>query len=140
MSLTPEQVEAAAFLFEKENGNVLGDLEKGVVEDSNLEGRELREIKKELIDSVTFPTEINAQHRCGIYWALSKTFDSDLIGWWTSQLRKEVENKTECIFQILIALDNLEEPIFDRGRDDALGCAAPPSEPDVRFSRIRLSS
>ena len=28
----------------------------------------------------------------------------------------------------------------DRGRDDALGCAAPPSEPDVRFSRIRLSS
>jgi len=28
----------------------------------------------------------------------------------------------------------------DRGRDDALSCAAPPSEPDKRFSRIRLSS
>ena len=30
--------------------------------------------------------------------------------------------------------------IKDRGRDDALDCAAPPSEPDVRISRIRLSS
>jgi hypothetical protein len=28
----------------------------------------------------------------------------------------------------------------DRGRDGALGCAAPPSEPDMRISRIRLSS
>jgi hypothetical protein len=27
----------------------------------------------------------------------------------------------------------------DRGRDDRLGSAAPPSEPHVRFSRIRLS-
>ena len=27
-----------------------------------------------------------------------------------------------------------------RGRDDALDCAAPPSEPCVRFSRTRLSS
>ena len=28
----------------------------------------------------------------------------------------------------------------DRGRSSALGCAAPPSEPDWRISRIRLSS
>ena len=28
----------------------------------------------------------------------------------------------------------------DRGRDSALDCAAPPSEPDWRISRIRLSS
>src|SRR4051794_8974308 len=28
----------------------------------------------------------------------------------------------------------------DRGRDDALVCATPPSEPDGRISRIRLSS
>ena len=28
----------------------------------------------------------------------------------------------------------------DRGRDGALICAAPPSEPDGRISRIRLSS
>src|SRR6185295_2988201 len=31
-------------------------------------------------------------------------------------------------------------PGYDRGRDGALGCAAPPSEPDWRVSRIRLSS
>jgi hypothetical protein len=30
--------------------------------------------------------------------------------------------------------------VRDRGRDDALVCATPPSEPDVRFSRVRLSS
>ncbi len=28
----------------------------------------------------------------------------------------------------------------DRGRDSALDCATPPSEPDMRISRIRLSS
>ncbi|MCP5555320.1 MAG: hypothetical protein H7A54_16895 [Akkermansiaceae bacterium] len=28
----------------------------------------------------------------------------------------------------------------NRGRDGALDCATPPSEPDGRFSRIRLSS
>jgi len=116
MSFTPNQIEAAGLLFEEENGNVLGDYEKGVVAESDLEGRELREVKNELIDSVTFPTELNAHDRCGIYWALSKTFDSDLIGWWTSQLRNEVENKTECVFQIMIALDNLEEPIFVEDR------------------------
>jgi hypothetical protein len=33
-----------------------------------------------------------------------------------------------------------EKAAFDRGRDGALGCSAPPSEPDRRFSRIRLSS
>jgi hypothetical protein len=27
----------------------------------------------------------------------------------------------------------------NRGRDDALGCVTPPSEPDWRVSRIRLS-
>jgi hypothetical protein len=30
--------------------------------------------------------------------------------------------------------------IFDRGRNDTLVCIAPPSEPDWRISRIRLSS
>ncbi len=31
-------------------------------------------------------------------------------------------------------------PVFSyRGRDSALVCATPPSEPDVRISRIRLS-
>jgi hypothetical protein len=30
-------------------------------------------------------------------------------------------------------------PFFDRGRNDALVCIAPPSEPDKRISRIRLS-
>ncbi len=29
---------------------------------------------------------------------------------------------------------------INRGRDDALDCITPPSEPDGRFSRIRLSS
>jgi hypothetical protein len=28
---------------------------------------------------------------------------------------------------------------FDRGREAALICGSPPSEPDVRISRIRLS-
>ena len=30
--------------------------------------------------------------------------------------------------------------MFYRGRNDALICVAPPSEPDLRISRIRLSS
>jgi hypothetical protein len=29
--------------------------------------------------------------------------------------------------------------IADRGRNGTLSCATPPSEPDMQFSRIRLS-
>lgn len=122
MRFPPEQVHAAAFLFEKENGNVLGNYEEGVVADSKLEGRDPRELKKELIESVTFPTELNEQDRTPVYWVLSKTFDSELIEWWTSQLRKEVEDETGCVFQILIALDNLEEPVFGKGRSSRSIC------------------
>ncbi len=35
---------------------------------------------------------------------------------------------------------NRENPIRDRGRNGALVYSAPPSEPDWRISRIRLSS
>ncbi|MGB6219489.1 hypothetical protein, partial [Haloferula sp.] len=34
----------------------------------------------------------------------------------------------------------VESVFSDRGRNGALVCAAPPSEPDRRISRIRLSS
>ncbi|MCA9441495.1 MAG: hypothetical protein KC964_11855 [Candidatus Omnitrophica bacterium] len=40
-----------------------------------------------------------------------------------------------------LAVGGVDPPFedFDRGRESALVCASPPSEPDVRFSRIRLS-
>ena len=37
------------------------------------------------------------------------------------------------------SLLGLPADVGDRGRKDRLGSVPPPSEPDVRFSRIRLS-
>jgi hypothetical protein len=39
----------------------------------------------------------------------------------------------------LIAPEALKQRVQYRGRDGALDCAAPPSEPDWQISRIRLS-
>ena len=36
--------------------------------------------------------------------------------------------------------EDITVPGIDRGRDSALSCATPPSEPYLRISRIRLSS
>jgi hypothetical protein len=137
MSFTPEKTEAKVFLFERKNGNTLGDFEQAVVSQSNQEGKDLDKIKQELIDSVTFPTELNTQDRCGVYWALSKTFDSDLVDWWTTQLRGEFENNAEWVYQILIALDNLEEDVF--GSDRSQSYSSFENAFNLRDARIYLN-
>ena len=52
-------------------------------------------------------------------------FVATIARWWTNQNRRQPKTSTA---------------VFDRGREAALGCGSPPSEPDWRISRIRLSS
>jgi HEAT repeat protein len=55
--------------------------------------------------------------RIAAYWALSKTFDKNLIPNLKSWLKSELENeKSTAVFQILIALDRLDEPVFPGNR------------------------
>ena len=51
------------------------------------------------------------------YWALSKRFDPSLVPAYRRWLSKALEQEDEqAIFQLMIGLDNLEEPVFGTDR------------------------
>jgi len=56
-----------------------------------------------------------------------------------SILFQELLANFSCAFSTPTRASLLAITLGYRGRDSALACATPPSEPDVRISRIRLS-
>ena len=51
------------------------------------------------------------------YWALSKRFDPNLVTPFRRWLKRELEGADgQAIFQLMIGLDNLDEPVFDPSR------------------------
>ena len=56
--------------------------------------------------------------RAVAYWALSKRYDKALIPDFKNWLKIELASKDKtAVYQILIALDNVDEPVFGKDRD-----------------------
>ena len=57
------------------------------------------------------------KYRRQAYWALGKRRDKNLISFLRERLRIEMSRDPDATYQILIALDDLQEPVFSERRE-----------------------
>jgi hypothetical protein len=116
MKLTEEEFLAIAFTFEKRIGHEKDEFENELIEQnshlSTLESLDLEEMIISGLESDLYQTN---EERIRAYWTLSKAFNKDLIPDFQKWLRKQSEqNNPGEVYQILIALSNLDEKVFTR--------------------------
>src|SRR5258708_7500464 len=116
MRFPQEAIAAAAFAFEAARGNELGEFEETKIAKYGLTNVDPDVIARELIPSVRDESKSDSAYRQQAYWALGKKFDASLLPFFTEALRLEVERDLDATYQIMIALDNLGEPVFSAAR------------------------
>ena len=117
MKLTDEQFTEAGFIFEKINGNIHSESENQIIAESELTKFEPTELEQIIVDGLNSGIYKNEVKRVSGYWSLSKIGNRNLITEYKKWLRTELENENGiAVFQILVGLDRLNEPVFDENR------------------------
>ena len=117
MKLTDEQFTEAGFIFEKVNGNIHSESENQIIAESELTKFEPTELEQIIVDGLNSGIYKNEVERVSGYWSLSKIGNRNLITEYKKWLRTELENENGiAVFQILVGLDRLNEPVFDENR------------------------
>ena len=107
---------AAAFFFESLGGALLGDYELREIRTCRLEGMDPEELARSLMEWIAAQPLDFPDGRGTAYWALGKKRDKALIPYFRDQLRLELTRDMNAAYQILIALDDVDEPSFDPAR------------------------
>ncbi|PKQ46773.1 hypothetical protein [Confluentibacter flavum] len=137
MKLTNEQFTEAAFIFEKANGNPHSVYEKKIIAASELTKFKPTELEQIIVDGLNSGIYKNEDERVSGYWTLSKIGNRNLISDFKEWLRTELENENGiAFFQLLIALDRLEEPAFNEKRT---GQGADETELNIRDAKQYLN-
>ncbi len=117
MKLTNEQFTEAAFIFEKANGNLHSEYERKIIAESELIKFQPIELERIIVNGLNSGIYKNEGERVSGYWSLSKIGNRNLISEYRKWLRTELENENGiAVFQILIGLDRLDEPVFNENR------------------------
>jgi len=139
MQLTIDQMEEAGFIFEKENGNSGDDYTRRVLAESILTKYNVDHLEKIIVDGLNNAIYTNSDIRVAAYWALSKRFNRNLIqslkGWLKSELDKR---DGAAIYQIMIALGNMGEPVFNIDRQG--GSSMYEMDLNIRDAKTYLNS
>ncbi len=118
MRFPENAVAAVAFLFESENGRKLSEFELDEIRRHELEDSDPSKLAAILKKSVQNEKSSDTTYRQQIYWALGKKFDHKLIPFFRKRLSLEIQRDMEAAYQIMIALDNLDEPVFSEKREE----------------------
>lgn len=117
MKLTENQFTEIAFIFEEANGSFHSEFEKVIIAESEMTKYSISELVKIIIEGINLGIYNLESERVSAYWCLSKVCDKKLISNFRKWLNFEIENKNDtAIFQILIALDKLDEAVFNNKR------------------------
>jgi len=116
MSFPKDAILAATFLFERALGNEMGDYELDEIRRWELGDSDPDPIAKEMMSSVLEEGTEDAAYCRSVYWALGKRFDPALVPFFKERLALELKRDVEATYQIMIALDNLGEPVFSPAR------------------------
>jgi hypothetical protein len=117
MKLTNDQFDALAYIFEKENGNKKSDYEKKIISESGLADFEPELLERNVVDGLENGIYDGSTDRISAYWALGKRFNRNLIPSFQKWLQKEFDlNDSQAVYQLLISLGNMEEPVFNPDR------------------------
>ncbi|MDH4058402.1 MAG: hypothetical protein OEU76_06535 [Cyclobacteriaceae bacterium] len=139
MKFTKIQFEAAAYIFEKTHGNKKGDYEEKIISKSGLSGYPLLELEQKIVDGLNSQNYETSKERTAGYWALSKRFNKLLTKNFKNWLRKELElNEPFAVYQLMIALENLDEPVFNPNRQGS--SASDEIEKNMSDARVYLKS
>ena len=118
MKLTNDQFEASAYIFERANGNKKSEYEEKVIAESGLDNLKPIEIENQIINGIDSGFYSDSKERISAYWSLSKIHKTELIPNFKKWLKVELENENaHPVYQLMIALGNLEEPIFSIDRN-----------------------
>ena len=117
MNISEDALVAVAFVFERANGRLLSEDEQSEVVFHNLQGYDPELLATELRSAISEHAEVGPNYRSLAYWSLGKRFDKRLIPFFRERLAVEILDDLGTAYQIMIALDHLEEPVFSSSRN-----------------------
>jgi hypothetical protein len=112
MRIPPDAIPLIASVFDALHGRSLDDWEIEAIGHYRIDQNDPQLLKNLLIELISADDGVDDNTRSSAYWALGKSFDMDLRTFFCQQLRIEVERDIDATYQIMIALDNLSEPVF----------------------------
>lgn len=119
MKINHDEFTEVAFIFEKENGQKHSEFEEEIIKNSSWKNIPVEELEMEIVNGIQNGIYKSEAERVSAYWALSKRYNEKLITDFKKWLKKELENENSiAVFQILIALSNLNEPSFAKERTE----------------------
>jgi hypothetical protein len=116
MRFPEDAIPAAAFLFESHRGLSLGPHEVAAIQQSGLEATDPETLAHELKRMIAAENKADSRDRQQAYWALGKKRDPSLIPFFRDRLSLELRRDMIAVYQIMIALEDLDEPIFTQER------------------------
>ncbi len=129
MEIDSQFLTAAAFRFEAARGVRHSDFETVIIAEAELDTIAPDDLARTLWNWLA-ADGANSSLRSSAYWALGKRSDSRDLAPLVAALRCELPRDADVVYQILIALENLGEPVFPReqrersSRDHAFNRAA----------------
>ncbi|SDI63442.1 hypothetical protein [Winogradskyella thalassocola] len=137
MKFSKHQFTEVAFIFERANGSSHSEYEKQIIAESKLTEYETSELERLIVDGISNGIYKEEEERISAYWTLSKIGNRNLISDFQKWLNIELENDNSiAVFQLLIALDRLEEPVFNKTRT---GQGANETELNIRDAKQYLN-
>lgn len=118
MRFPGDAIPAAAFLFESHRGLELGPFEIATLQKHGLETMDPEILARELKHLIADAQQGDRGDRQQAYWALGKKRDPGLLPFFRAQLRHELKRDMLAVYQIMIALEDMDEPAFAPERND----------------------
>jgi hypothetical protein len=113
-----DDLTAAGYVFEQARGISLETFQVELITACGYENCLPEEMKTKVVKHLLSAKDATEANRATAYWALGKSVDEKLVGFFRKQLVAEIERSAaDAVYQILIALNDLGEPVFgsDRG-------------------------
>ena len=112
MRISEDAILAAAFRFESHRGLPLGPKENATIQKHGFQDLDPELLARELKHLITAEHKSDSRDRQQAYWALGKKRDPALLSFFRKQLRIELRRDMAATYQIMIALEDLDEPVF----------------------------
>lgn len=113
--MTHDQLTAVAYIFERHNGRTLSSSESRHIEENQYTDKDPEGLKEEILNFLASP-KVGRDERIHGYWVLGKKRDRSLLDYFIGQLEVEVSRDVRVGYQIMIALEDIDESVFCEDR------------------------
>ena len=116
MPIVPDELLAVAALFRQACGNDLQPHDLNAIGWSRLRDISPDLLAQDLIELITSDNGGRTWDRGMAYWVLGTKRDEKLVPFFLQQLRIELTRDMNCAYQIMIALEDVDEEVFSDER------------------------